>query len=108
MLKTKIGRNAIGKKKKVEIEIERDGIAKRKMREIARDDTGMMQEKEKTPTAFSLTRINNRSFFFENPSHDYPKRIVYELISKDSLHAWIDGGEHVKDSRVDFYFRRMQ
>jgi hypothetical protein len=59
-------------------------------------------------TAFTLTRVEKNSFFFENRQHDYPKRVVYELVSKDSLHAWIDGGPNEKDSRVDFYFRRLQ
>lgn len=67
-----------------------------------------MKEQQAMPTDFSLTKTDQQSFFFENPNHDYPKRIVYDLISKDSLHAWIDGGPNEKDSRVDFYFRRIK
>jgi Domain of unknown function (DUF6265) len=67
-----------------------------------------MKENQAVPTDFSLTKTDRQSFFFENPSHDYPKRIVYDLVSKDSLHAWIDGGPNEKDSRVDFYFRRVK
>lgn len=29
------------------------------------------------PTRFALTRLDGRSAVFENPSHDFPKRIVY-------------------------------
>jgi hypothetical protein len=29
---------------------------------------------------------------FENPEHDFPKRIGYRLVSADSLEAWVDGG----------------
>mgnify|MGYP006329868919 CR=1 FL=1 len=67
-----------------------------------------MKEQQAVPTDFSLTKTEKQSFFFENPSHDYPKRVVYELTSKDALHAWIDGGANEKDSRVDFYFKRIK
>ena len=52
---------------------------------------------------FKLTAIDNKSFVFENPQHDYPKKIVYELVSADSLHAFTEGG----GKRVDFGYRRV-
>ncbi|KYP15765.1 MAG: hypothetical protein A1D16_05345 [Flavihumibacter sp. CACIAM 22H1] len=56
---------------------------------------------------FELTRHSPNSVVFENPTHDYPKRIVYEFIGRDSLHAWIDGGPADSSSRIDFYFRKQ-
>ncbi|MDO9373462.1 MAG: DUF6265 family protein [Ferruginibacter sp.] len=44
------------------------------------------------PITFTLTSAFGNKFVFENPSHDYPKRITYHLLSKDSLSAWIDDG----------------
>jgi len=58
------------------------------------------------PVDFKLTSANNSTFVFENPQHDFPKRIVYSFISKDSLHAWIDDGNDNSDNREDFYYKR--
>jgi uncharacterized protein DUF6265 len=43
------------------------------------------------PTEFVLTEISGRSIAFENPSHDFPKRIQYSLV-EDTLTATISGG----------------
>jgi hypothetical protein len=43
----------------------------------------------KTPTEFVLTELVNNRAVFENPRHDYPKRIVYELSPNGSLNATI-------------------
>ncbi len=56
---------------------------------------------------FKLSSINNKTFVFTNEEHDYPKRIVYEFIGTDSLHAWIDGGEEEKTKRNDFYYKKQ-
>ncbi len=52
----------------------------------------IVEENNMEPVSFKLTSNNNNSFVFENPHHDFPKRIVYEIVSSDSLHAYIDGG----------------
>src|SRR5215210_2150943 len=38
-------------------------------------------QNNKQPTSFKLTAGRNNIFVFENPQHDFPKRIVYELVS---------------------------
>jgi len=43
------------------------------------------------PTEFMLTELGSRSAAFENPTHDFPKRIEYKL-SGDTLTATISGG----------------
>ena len=53
---------------------------------------------------FKLTAVENKSYIFENPQHDFPKRIVYELVTSDSLHAFTDGG----GKRLDFYYQRVR
>ena len=48
-----------------------------------------------TPTEFVLTELGPRRAVFDNPRHDYPKRIVYELAADGSLTAtigYIKGG----------------
>ena len=49
-------------------------------------------QNEKKPVAFKLTSANGHVFIFENPVHDFPRRIVYDLVTPDSLHAYIDDG----------------
>jgi hypothetical protein len=53
-------------------------------------------------TAFSETQI-----VFENPSHDFPQRIGYEL-KGDGLLAWIAGTQNGKSRRVEFPYERVR
>ena len=46
-------------------------------------------------------------FVFENPEHDFPKRIVYKLITTDSLHAYIDDGKEDSKKKQNFYYKRQ-
>ncbi len=60
------------------------------------------------PVAFKLIEFKDDQFVFSNPEHDFPQRIVYHFISKDSLHAWIDGKYNGKERKQDFYYKRMR
>ncbi len=42
-----------------------------------------------SPTEFVLTELGDKRAVFENPRHDYPKRIVYEVSADGSLGAAI-------------------
>jgi hypothetical protein len=44
---------------------------------------------------------------FENPAHDFPKRIGYRLVSPDSLDAWIDGGAESKGPKIRYGYHRV-
>lgn len=63
-------------------------------------------QNNKQPIAFKMTKAENNAFVFENPEHDFPKRIVYKLITSDSLHAFIDDGTE-NGKRQNFYFKRQ-
>jgi hypothetical protein len=56
-------------------------------------------------TEFKLTRASASEAVFENPQHDFPKRITYRK-SEDSLTATVDGGEGSK--AITFAYRRMK
>lgn len=43
-------------------------------------------------TAFPMTEHTHGRVVFENPEHDFPKRISYWLDEEDILHAQVDGG----------------
>ena len=47
-------------------------------------------------TDFKLTRLAGQEAVFENPEHDFPKRITYRKNSDGSLTASIDGGAGTK------------
>ena len=57
-------------------------------------------------TDFKLTKASATEAVFENPQHDFPKRIIYRKSADDSLTASIDGGEGTK--AMSFAFRRMK
>ncbi len=55
---------------------------------------------------FRLTRQNWEKVEFSNPSHDFPKKIGYELISNDALQAYIEGPRDGQVVRILFDFKR--
>lgn len=57
-------------------------------------------------TDFKLTRASATEAVFENPQHDFPKRIIYRKTGDDSLTASIDGGEGTK--AISFSFRKIR
>jgi len=57
-------------------------------------------------TDFKLTRASATEAVFENPQHDFPKRIIYRKTGDYSLTASIDAGEGTKS--MTFAFRRMK
>jgi len=53
-------------------------------------------------TDFKLTRVSATEAVFENPQHDFPKRIIYRKGANDSLTATVDGGEGTKAISVNY------
>lgn len=58
--------------------------------------------------AFKITSHSEKGFIAEKPDHDFPKRITYELVTKDSIHAFIDGGPAMPGKKSDFYYSRYK
>jgi hypothetical protein len=56
-------------------------------------------------TDFKLTRASATEAVFENPQHDFPKRIIYRKTADDSLTATIDAGEGSK--AMSFAYKRV-
>lgn len=54
------------------------------------------------PTEFVLTELGARRAVFENPRHDYPKRIVYELSAEGGLSATIGYSKGGSPRRFEF------
>ena len=60
------------------------------------------------PVTFTLTGGKQGTYVFENPAHDFPRRIIYRFVGQDSIHASIDDGSGSAEARMDFYYRRVQ
>lgn len=73
----------------------------RKQGQVVYAATVLGQNEEK-PVPFFLVDGGRNRFVFENPTHDYPRRIVYELTGQDSLLVWIDGGPKDPGKRMQF------
>jgi hypothetical protein len=57
-------------------------------------------------TNFKLTQLDERKAVFENPTHDFPKRILYWRNPDGSLTARIDGGA-ASPKAQEFPFRPL-
>ncbi len=57
-------------------------------------------------TDFKLTRASATEAVFENPQHDFPKRIIYRKSGDDSLTASIDAGEGTR--AISFVFKKLK
>ncbi len=56
-------------------------------------------------TDFKLTKLTSDQVVFENPQHDFPKRVSYRKNSDGSLTATVDGGPGTKANT--FAYRAM-
>ncbi|HKS53933.1 MAG TPA: DUF6265 family protein [Steroidobacteraceae bacterium] len=63
---------------------------------------------KQTQTEFKLTSLKGGEAIFENPEHDFPKKIVYARQPDGSLLAAIEGpGRDGKPRRVEYPFKRV-
>jgi hypothetical protein len=65
-------------------------------------------QNNKKPIVFTLTKAKNNTFVFENQQHDFPKRIVYKIVTEDSLYAFIDDGMEASKKRQNFYYKKVK
>jgi len=57
---------------------------------------------------FPLKELNGSKVIFENPSHDFPSRIIYELKPSGDLLARIEGIQNGKPVSEDFVFTKAK
>lgn len=82
-----------------------DTVFKENMRLLPIDDLWHLEVMgvNKTPTYFKFTKQTKRSFVSENPTHDFPKKIAYQL-KNDTLYAQVSAKD--TDMEVLFSFIR--
>lgn len=59
-------------------------------------------------TDFKLVRMNESEVVFENPQHDFPKRVIYRKNADGSVTARIEGDPGDKGKPQEFPYKRMQ
>lgn len=57
---------------------------------------------------FKLVLADENQLVFENPKHDYPQKITYTLVTKDSLVASISGVQLGKTSSEKFGMKKSE
>lgn len=66
-------------------------------------------QNNRQPVKFKLISVSDRKFTFENKEHDYPQRIIYTLVSKDSVVARIEGTTKTgQQGGSNYYFSRVK
>ena len=56
---------------------------------------------------FPVVALDDSSVTFEQPAHDFPKRVEYRRRGSDVLYAQIEGPMNGEQLRVPFLFRRV-
>lgn len=56
-------------------------------------------------TDFKLVRLQGREAVFENPQHDFPKRIIYRSDADGSLTARVEGNGTEKEKPQEFRYQ---
>ena len=59
------------------------------------------------PTEFPLRSMTDTSVVFENPTHDYPTRIIYRM-DGESLVARVEGRRRGQDAFEEWRFTRVR
>jgi hypothetical protein len=60
------------------------------------------------PSAVFLSEsLTDTAVVFQNPKHDFPKRVGYEREAPDRVVAWIDAGPQSERPRKEFAYRRV-
>jgi hypothetical protein len=57
---------------------------------------------------FKMTRSTDTSFTFENAEHDFPQKITYRFIKKDSLVATVEGIVKGELRMEEFFYHRIK
>lgn len=58
-------------------------------------------------TRFKMVRASDNEAVFENPTHDFPKRIIYRREKLGGLWARVEGDGSEKEKPLDFRYERI-
>ena len=81
------------------------------MRIVEQDDGGLefiASPSGQAMASFLMVSVKDREVIFENPDHDFPRRIIYRLLSDGDLLGRIEGTIDGKERAVDFPMKRTE
>lgn len=58
-------------------------------------------------TTFRGSMTGAHAFVVSNPSNSFPTSVGYELVSRDSLNAWIEGMDGAEKRRIPYVYHRV-
>ncbi len=64
-------------------------------------------QNDRKPVIFTMSSREKGKFIFENPYHDFPQRIIYNLPADNILLAWIEGDRMGHLVKSEYKFRRV-
>ena len=64
--------------------------------------------KARPGTDFKLTKLEGQEAVFENPEHDFPKKIIYRRNPDGSLFARVEGSRNGQTVGEDFKYLAMK
>jgi len=67
-----------------------------------------LEENNTGTTNFKLTATEKNTFAFENKTHDFPQKIVYQNKGKNQILAWIEGEIDGKKIKSEFPYQRKK
>jgi hypothetical protein len=70
--------------------------------------TTIIGQNNDEPISFALTETTEKQLVFENQKLDYPKKIIYNHLSKDSLVTEISGLQSGKPSSEKYLMKRLK
>ena len=90
-----------------------DTILQEKVRLVQKSDgiyyiPTVIDQNKGEEVSFKLISFVDKEYIFSNPDHDFPQRVIYHLVSQDSIHAWVDGQYKGKYVKQDFYYKRVK
>ena len=67
-----------------------------------------LEENNTGTTSFKLFFAQNNTFIFQNKTHDFPQKIVYQNKGKDQIFAWIEGEIEGKKMKSEFPYQQKK
>jgi hypothetical protein len=67
----------------------------------------VQHQNNQQPVPFRLISCINNRYVFENKEHDYPQRVIYDLVAPNDLRARIEGSKGGKEMGSDFNYVRV-
>jgi hypothetical protein len=86
------------------------GLGEYELTLIRQDGARLLYEAHpsgQAPATFVASVANGDSVVFAAPEHDFPQRVGYRRIGRDSVLGWVEGTMRGTQRRIEFPYRRV-